>query len=270
MDRSASGNGTAAGEYAALLDLGLLDPERVPVHLGLIMDGNGRWASARNLPRTAGHAAGEAVLFDCVEGALAVGLEWLSAFTFSTENWARDPDEVAFLMWFNEDILLRRLDSLDRMGVRLRFAGDLADPRVPERNRMHMRNAAARTRANERLNLVLAFNYGGRAEIVRAVRALADEVATGRRKPGSITEQDIASRMFVPGMPDPDVIVRTSGEMRISNFLLWGIAYAELVFVDTLWPDFGAQDLVDAVIEYQMRGRRFGGTLVDASPAAGG
>ena len=255
--------------YAGHLDLGLLDPERVPVHLGIIMDGNGRWAAARNLPRTAGHAAGEAVLFDCVEGALAVGLRWLSAYTFSTENWAREADEVAFLMWFNEDILLRRLDSLNRMGVRLHFAGDLADPRIPERNRIHMNDAVTRTRDNERLDMVLAFNYGGRAEIVRAVRALADEVTSGRLDAESITERDIAAHMFVPGMPDPDVIVRTSGEMRISNFLLWGSAYAELVFTETLWPDYGAQDLVDAIIEYQMRRRRFGGVRPATSPRPG-
>ncbi len=231
----------------------------VPVHLGLIMDGNGRWASARNLPRTAGHAAGEAVLFECVEGALAVGLRWLSAYTFSTENWARHPDEVAFLMWFNEDILLRRLDALDRMGVRMYFAGELDDPRIPKRNRAHMQNAVSRTRKNERLNLVLAFNYGGRAEIVAAVRSLAADVASGRQYPGSITERDIEARLFVPEMPSPDVVVRTSGEMRISNFLLWGSAYAELIFTDTLWPDFDAQSLVDAIVEYQQRGRRFGG-----------
>ncbi len=223
------------------------------------MDGNGRWARSRNLPRTAGHAAGEAVLFDCVEGALAVGLQWLSAYTFSTENWTRHPDEVAFLMWFNEDILLRRLDALDRMGVRLHFAGELDDPRIPDRNRVHMRNAVSRTRSNDRLHLVLAFNYGGRSEIVAAVRSLVDDVASGRLDHRSITGHDIEARLFVPAMPSPDVIVRTSGEMRISNFLLWGSAYAELIFTDTLWPDFGAQGLVDAVVEYQQRKRRFGG-----------
>lgn len=227
--------------------------------MGLIMDGNGRWARARNLPRTAGHAAGEAVLFDCMEAALAVGLQWLSAYTFSTENWTRDPDEVAFLMWFNEDILLRRIESLDRRGVRLHFAGHLDDPRIPDRNRAHMENATARTRDNRRLDLVLAFNYGGRAEIANAVRALAAEAAAGVRDPGSITEADIEAHFHVRGMPDPDLIVRTSGEMRISNFLLWGSAYAELVFTTTLWPDFGGQGLVDAIVEYQMRRRRFGG-----------
>ena len=256
MDRD-----SGAGDVAAGLDLQGLDPGRIPVHVGLIMDGNGRWARARNLPRTAGHAAGEAVLFECVEGAVAVGLRWLSAYTFSTENWSRDPDEVAFLMWFNEDILLRRLDSLDRMGVRLHFAGDLDDPRIPDRNRAHMEKAAARTRHNGRLELVLAFNYGGRAEVTAAVRSLAADAASGRLDPGSITERHIEARLSVPGMPDPDVIVRTSGEMRISNFLLWGSAYAELVFTSTLWPDFGAQSLVDAIVEYQRRGRRFGGVL---------
>ena len=230
------------------------------------MDGNGRWAAARSLPRTAGHAAGEAVLFDCVEGALAVGLEWMSAYTFSTENWVRDPGEVAFLMWFNEDILLRRLDSLNDMGVRVRFIGDLEDPRIPDRNRRHMAEAAARTGGNDRLDLVLAFNYGGRAEIVRAVRLLAGDAAAGRLEADSITEGDLARRLFIPGMPDPDIIVRTSGEMRISNFLLWGSAYAELVFTDTLWPDFGAQDLVDAVVEYQRRRRRFGGAPAATAP----
>ena len=255
-----------AEETAARLDLSMLDPARIPTHLGLIMDGNGRWATARSLPRTAGHAAGEAVLFECVEGAVAVGLRWLSAYTFSTENWTRTPDEVAFLMWFNEDILLRRIDSLDRMGVRLHFAGDLADERIPERNRRHMSNAVARTSGNEGLDLVLAFNYGGRAEIIRAVRTLAAEVAGGRRDASSITENDLAGHLYIPAMPDPDVIVRTSGEMRISNFLLWGSAYAELVFTDTLWPDFGAQHLVDAIVEFQMRGRRFGGALPGGTP----
>lgn len=256
-----------ARSTAHRLDLGRLDPDRVPVHVGLVMDGNGRWAGARSLPRTAGHAAGESALFDCVEGALAVGLRWLSAYTFSTENWSRHPDEVAFLMWFNEDILLRRLDSLHDMGVRLWFAGELDDPRVPERNRRHMSAATERTRRNERLHLVLAFNYGGRAEIARAARSLATEAATGRREAASITERDIEARLYVPDMPAPDVIVRTSGEHRLSNFLLWGSAYAELVFVDKLWPDFGAPDLVAAVVEYQRRRRRFGGTVPDRGKA---
>ena len=162
-------------------------------------------------------------------------------------------------MWFNEDILIRRLDSMTEMGVRLHFCGDLADPRIPERNRRLMREAEHRTASNQRLNLVLAFNYGGRAEIAAAVRTLAAEVAAGLIIPEEITETAIAERLHIPAMPDPDLIVRTSGEMRVSNFLLWGSAYAELVFVDTLWPDFGAQQLVEAVVEYQHRRRRFGG-----------
>ena len=259
--------GSPASSSPPSLDLAELDRRRLPAHVGLIMDGNGRWAAARNLPRTAGHAAGEAVLFECVEGALAVGLDWLSAYTFSTENWTRHADEVAFLMWFNEDILLRRLDSLGAMGVRIRFAGDLEDRRIPDRNRELMRDAEQRTASNDRLSLVLAFNYGGRAEIARAVRRLATEVEERQREPGEITEDDIAERLYVPEMPDPDLIVRTSGEMRISNFLLWGSAYAELVFVDTLWPEFGAQHLVDAIIEYQRRRRRFGGAIPNSSPS---
>ena len=257
MDRTSGGEEPEEAEDR--LGLHRLDAGRIPVHLGLIMDGNGRWAAARGLPRTAGHAAGEQALFDCVEGALAAGLEWMSAYTFSTENWRRDPEEVAFLMWFNEDVLLRRLDSLHGMGVRVRFMGGLDDPRIPDRNRRLMADAARRTARNRRLQLVLAFNYGGRGEIVQAARSLAQEAASGRLAPGTVSEADLAARLFIPEMPDPDLIVRTSGEMRISNFLLWGSAYAELVFTGVLWPDFGARDLVDAVVEYQRRRRRFGG-----------
>lgn len=240
------------------LDLDRLDPDRVPLHVGLIMDGNGRWAQSRNLPRTSGHAAGESVLFECVEGALSIGLRWLSAYTFSTENWSRHSEEVSFLMWFNEDILIRRLDSMAEMGVRLHFCGDLADPRIPDRNRKLMQKAEHRTASNDRLHLVLAFNYGGRAEIAAAVRTLTAEVVAGLMSPEEITETTIAERLHIPAMPAPDLIVRTSGEMRVSNFLLWGSAYSELIFVDTLWPDFGAQQLVDTVVEYQHRRRRFG------------
>lgn len=240
------------------LDTSKLDRERVPRHVGLIMDGNGRWAKARDLPRTAGHAAGESALFNTIEGALAIGVEWLSAYTFSTENWERDPEEVQFLMWFNEDLLLRRRNSLHEKGVRMRFAGDLADPRIPDRNRSHMADAEALTRDNDRLTMVFAFNYGGRDEIVRAARRLAEEVAAGTRSAESIDEAALVSRMWVPDLPDPDLIIRTSGEVRLSNFLLWGSAYAEFVFTETRWPEFGAQPLVDAIVEFQTRARRFG------------
>ena len=245
---------SAVGE----LDLSKLDTEKIPTHIGLIMDGNGRWAKARDLPRTAGHAAGEAALFNTIDGALDAGVQWLSAYTFSTENWTRDPEEVQFLMWFNEDLLLRRRDALHAKGVRMHFAGDLDDARIPDRNREHMADAEDLTKGNDTLNMVFAFNYGGRDEIVRAVQLLAAEVAAGERDIASIDDEAIAAHLWVPNMPDPDVIVRTSGEVRLSNFLLWGSAYAEFVFTETRWPEFGAQPLIDAIVEYQTRARRFG------------
>ncbi|CAN5794881.1 isoprenyl transferase [soil metagenome] len=241
------------------LDTSRVDLERVPRHVGLILDGNGRWANARDLPRTAGHMAGEEALFDTVEGALELGIEWLTAFTFSTENWTRSPDEVEFLMWFNEDLLLRRRDELHEQGVRMVFAGDLADPRVPDRNRDHMAEAAEKTARNDRLNLVFAFNYGSRREITRAAAAIAAEVAGGHLDLGDVDEEVMAAHMWVPDMPDVDLVIRSSGENRVSNFLLWQSAYAEYWFPGILWPDFGRQDLVDAVVEYQARERRFGG-----------
>ena len=240
------------------LDLSKLDTGQIPNHIGLIMDGNGRWAKARDLPRTAGHAAGEAALFNTIDGALVAKVKWLSAYTFSTENWTRDPAEVEFLMWFNEDLLLRRRNALHEKGVRMYFAGDLSDPRIPDRNRTHMADAESLTRGNDRLHMVFAFNYGGRDEIVRAVQALAAEVHVGEQDPASIDEAAIVSKLWVPEMPDPDLIVRTSGEVRLSNYLLWGSAYAEFVFTETRWPEFGAQQLIDAIVEYQTRARRFG------------
>lgn len=240
------------------LDLGRLDPERIPTHVGLILDGNGRWANARGLPRTAGHLAGEEALFDSVEGALEIGIRWITAFTFSTENWSRSDDEVEFLMWFNEDLLTRRRDELHDQGVRMRFAGDMADPRIPDRNRKHMSEAEDLTRENERLNLVFAFNYGSRTEITEAVRRLGEEVAAGRLDPTDIDETVVSRSMYVPEMPDLDLVIRSSGEHRLSNFLLWQAAYAEFYFPGILWPDFNRYSLLDAVVEYQSRERRFG------------
>ncbi len=222
------------------------------------MDGNGRWANARGLERTAGHAAGEAALFDTALGALDVGLEWLTVFTFSTENWSRSAEEVQFLMLFNEDLLSRRRDDLHKRGVRMVFAGALEDPRIPDSNKARMREAMELTARNERLNLVFAFNYGGRSEIVRAARAIAKEVASGALDPDDIDEAVVESQLAVPSMPDADLIIRTSGEQRISNFLLWRSAYAEYVFPEILWPDFRRQNLVDCIVEYQSRRRRFG------------
>lgn len=231
-----------------------IDRRRVPVHVGAVMDGNGRWASRRGLPRTEGHAAGEEALFDAVEGALELGIEWLTVYAFSTENWRRPVDEVRFLMRFNESLLLRRRDELNEKGVRVRFIGR-RNWRVPRRVLKQIEDAEALTRDNRRMTLSFAFNYGGRAELVDAVaRIIADKVA-----PGDVDDKLISKYLYAPDMPDPDLVIRTSGEYRISNFLLWELAYSELVFTPTLWPDFRRQHLFDAVREYQERERRFGG-----------
>jgi len=240
------------------LDTSELDPKLIPTHVGLILDGNGRWANARGLPRTAGHLAGEEALFDTVEGAIEIGIKWITAFTFSTENWSRDDDEVEFLMWFNEDLLLRRRDDLNAQGVRMRFAGYMDDPRIPDRNRDHMADAEETTRGNDTLNLVFAFNYGARREIVDATQTLARRVASGDLRVDDIDEGALQRALYIPDMPDVDLIIRSSGEHRLSNFLLWQSAYAEFYFPGILWPDFDRRGLLDAVVEYQARDRRFG------------
>jgi undecaprenyl diphosphate synthase len=218
------------------------------------MDGNGRWATKRGLKRTAGHAAGEEALFDTVEGALELGLKWLTVYAFSTENWRRPRDEVAFLMNFNEHILVDRRDELHDRGVRIQFAGR-RDWRVPKRLLRRMDEAIELTAGNKVMTLVIAFNYGGRAEIVDAVRQVVEKGTPAAK----IDEKAIRENLYVPGMPDPDLVVRTSGEYRISNFLLWELAYSELVFTDVLWPDFRREHLFEAVREFQRRTRRFGG-----------
>jgi undecaprenyl diphosphate synthase len=231
-----------------------IDPRRIPAHVGCVMDGNGRWAQKRRLPRTEGHAAGEEALFDTVEGALDLGIRWLTVYAFSTENWRRPADEVRFLMQFNESILVRRRDELNDRDVRIRFVGR-RDWRVPKRLVRRMDEAFALTAGNRTMTLTIAFNYGGRAEIVDAVRAL---VASGASA-GKIDERAIRRHLYDPEMPDPDLVVRTSGEYRISNFLLWELAYSELVFTDVLWPDFRREHLFEAVREFQRRDRRYGG-----------
>jgi len=230
-----------------------IDPKRIPKHVGVVMDGNGRWAQKRGLKRTEGHAAGEEALFDTVEGALDLGLKWLTVYAFSTENWKRPPDEVRYLMGFNESILTRRRDELHERGVRIRFAGR-RDWRVPKRLLKRMDEALEQTKRNKAMTLTIAFNYGGRAEIVDAVRELVAEGV----KPGDVDEKAIRKHLYDPSMPDPDLMVRTSGEYRISNFLLWELAYSELVFTEVLWPDFRREDLFEAVREFQRRDRRFG------------
>ena len=234
-----------------------IDQGRIPRHVAIVMDGNGRWAKQRGLKRTDGHAAGEEALFDTVNGALDIGLDWMTVFAFSTENWRRPVDEVRFLMGFNESLLLRRRDELNELGVRVRFIGRRAG-RVPGRLRRRIADAEELTRANRRLTLTFAFNYGGRAELVDAARAIAHEVAAGRLNPDKISDRTLARHLYAPDMPDPDLLVRTSGEFRISNYLLWELAYAELVFTDVLWPDFRRDHLFEAIREFQRRERRFG------------
>ena len=217
------------------------------------MDGNGRWAERKGLPRTEGHAAGEEALVDTINGALELGIRYLTVYAFSTENWKRPPDEVRYLMHFNESLLDRRRDELNDKGVRVRFAGR-RDWRVPRRLGRRIDDTLALTAGNKTMDFVIAFNYGGRAEIIDAVREL---VAKGT-KPDKIDERAIRNHLYLPDVPDPDLVVRTSGEYRISNFLLWELAYSELVFSDVLWPDFRRENLFDAVREFQRRDRRFG------------
>jgi undecaprenyl diphosphate synthase len=231
-----------------------IDLARLPTHVACVMDGNGRWATGRGLKRTEGHAAGEHALFDAVEGAVDLGLRWLTVYAFSTENWRRPADEVRFLMGFNERLLVTRRAELHERSVRVRFIGR-RDWRVPKRVLRHIEETEEMTRGNRGLTLTFAFNYGGRAEIVDAVQALVrDGVA-----PDRVTEKALRARLYAPDMPDPELVVRTSGEHRISNFLLWELAYSELVFTDVLWPDFRREDLFEAIREFQRRDRRFGG-----------
>ena len=226
----------------------------VPAHIGVVMDGNGRWAQRRGLPRTEGHGAGEVALVDTTYGALALGVKALTVYAFSTENWIRPVDEVRYLMNFNRSLLERRQHELNDVGIRITFSGR-RDWRVPKGVLKRMDEASELTKNNKAMTLNIAFNYGGRAEIVDAVKQLIADGVTAR----DVNEKAIAARLYHPELPDPDLIVRTSGEYRISNFLMWENAYAELVFTDVLWPDFRREDLYAAVAEFQRRERRFGG-----------
>ncbi|MBT8198353.1 MAG: di-trans,poly-cis-decaprenylcistransferase [Acidimicrobiia bacterium] len=235
-----------------------LDRSRMPRHIAIILDGNGRWANARGLPRTVGHAQGEPVLFDVIETALDLGVEWLTAYVFSTENWSRSDEEVAFLMEFNKDLLRRRRDDMNGWGVRIRFVGDRDDPRVPDSLRAEIAAAEELTATNTTMHLLFAFNYGSRREIADAARALALEAVAGTIEPGSIDMAEVSGHLYAPDAPDPDLVIRTSGEQRLSNFLMWQAAYSELIFTDVLWPDFSGEVLRDCIAEYQTRTRRFG------------
>jgi len=231
----------------------------IPRHVAIVMDGNGRWAKERGLPRTAGHEAGESSLVECVHGALELGIGWVSAYAFSTENWSRPGDEVRFLMGFNRDVIRRRRDEMNDLGIRIRWAGRRS--RLWKSVIVELGEAERLTARNTRLTLTMCVNYGGRAEIVDATARIAAEVKAGRLDPDRITERNFHRYLDEPDMPDVDLFVRSSGEQRTSNFLLWQSAYAEMVFVDTLWPDFDRRDLWKACEVYASRDRRYGGAI---------
>ena len=234
-----------------------LDPALLPRHIAVIMDGNGRWARQRNLPRVMGHRAG----VESLKGLLRLCGEWgigaLTAYAFSTENWARPEEEVGFLMALFERVLAREIEALEREQVRIRFLGDLEQ--LPPRLQDQIDDAMARTAANSGIRFNVCTNYGGRRELVRAARQLASLAAEGRLDPASIDEERFAGELHTAGEADPDLLIRTSGERRISNFLLWQLAYAELHITDVLWPDFDLQSFRAALLDYQGRQRRFGG-----------
>ncbi len=233
-----------------------LKPEQIPNHVAVVMDGNGRWAKKRGLPRTAGHEAGEVALFDVVQGAIQIGVKELSAYAFSTENWRRSPEEVKFLMGFNRDVLRRRRDEMNDLGVRIRWVG--RSQRLWGSVITELQEAEELTKKNKVLTLNMCVNYGGRSELVDAVQAIAAEAAKRKIKPGQITEKLISKHLYNPKMSDVDLFLRSSGEQRTSNFLPWQSVYAELVFMDVLWPDVDRNTLWKAIEIYAERDRRFG------------
>lgn len=234
--------------------LSAVDLSSVPSHIAVIMDGNGRWATARGLPRTSGHEAGEDALFEAVEGALEAGVKWLTVYAFSTENWRRPKEEVRFLLNFNRSLLRRRRDELNERNVRIRFIGQ-RNWRVPRGVLNGMAEAEELTKNNKQLTLTIAFNYGGRAEIADAVAKIIEAGVPAEK----VTEAVIARHLYAPEMPDPEVMIRTSGETRTSNYLMWQLAYTELMFMDVLWPDFTREHIHGAIADFQRRNRRFGG-----------
>ena len=230
----------------------------VPRHVAIIMDGNGRWARRRQLPRTAGHQAGVTAVRKTVEHCAKKGIEVLTLFAFSSENWRRPPDEVSVLMQLFEMTLSREAKRLSEHGICLRIIGDRSA--FPERLQRRIAEAEALTADNDRMTLLIAANYGGRWDITQAARPLAHKVATGELSPDEISEELLASHLSFAGLPEPDLFIRTGGELRISNFLLWQLAYTELYFTDVLWPDFDEAELEQALAEYSRRERRFGHT----------
>ncbi|MBI3997732.1 MAG: isoprenyl transferase [Armatimonadetes bacterium] len=235
-----------------------IDRLRVPAHVAIIMDGNGRWAASRSLPRSAGHRAGREAIRRTIEGCRRLGIRVLTLYLFSTENWRRPADEVDALMALLHESLIQEAEELHRSGIRLRVCGDVEA--MPPEIRGLIAQVETLTRENQAMVLNIALNYGGRAEIVRAARRIAAEVAAGRRSLEAIDEAAVAAGLYTADLPDPDLVIRTGREQRLSNFLLWQAAYAELYFADVFWPDFEQEHLFTAVAEYQRRQRRFGGT----------
>ncbi|HQW29320.1 MAG TPA: isoprenyl transferase [Verrucomicrobiales bacterium] len=235
-----------------------LDPEKeVPQHIAIIMDGNGRWAKARNLPRRDGHRAGADSVEECLKSCGDLGVKYLTLYAFSSENWKRPEAEVTALMGLLAHFLKEKTPSLMKNNIRLQVIGHLA--RLPRKNQKQLRDSIAKTADNNGLTLVVALSYGSREEIVDAAKILMEEARAGTMNPADLNTAIFSNYLYTAGMPDPDLLIRTSGECRVSNFLLWQISYAEIVITETLWPDFRREHLEAAITEYQRRHRRFGG-----------
>ncbi|WP_425544755.1 isoprenyl transferase [Clostridium subterminale] len=234
-----------------------LDMERIPAHIAIIMDGNGRWAKQRKLPRTMGHRAGMKNIKMMVEESSNLGVRYLTLYAFSTENWKRPVEEVGALMDLVVEFINKEFEELHRNNVRLNSIGDIS--KLPEKSKASIEDAKYKTRNNTGLTLNIALNYGGRDEIVRGVKEIAKEVLEGKLKAENIDEKVISDHLYTSGMPDPDIIIRPSGELRISNYLLWQSAYSEFWFSNINWPDFTKEDLRRAISDFQNRDRRFGG-----------
>lgn len=239
--------------------LGDLDLERIPSHVTIIMDGNGRWAKARGLKRSAGHVAGVDSLREAVTTSVRLGLDVLSAYAFSTENWRRPQREVDLLMHLFATTLVKELPLFRQENVRLRFFGDLTA--LPKDTYDVFQQGLEETRNNDGMTFALAVNYGSRAELVRAVQSLAEDVRAGQVLPQDIDEDAVSRRLYTRDLPDPDLLIRTSGELRLSNYLLWQLAYTELYVSEHLWPDFDRWEFLRAICSYQKRDRRFGGVV---------
>lgn len=246
----------AGGAGAAIL--GQLEPAHVPAHVAIIMDGNGRWAAKRGLPRLAGHRAGAKAVRETIASAIELGVRYLTIYSFSSENWGRPADEVSGLMTLFVEVLEREMTNLSKMNVRVLVAGRRDD--LPAATREAFDRTEAQTADNTGLTLLVALNYGGRGELVDAVRAIATRVKDGSLRPEDITEDTVAGHLYTAGIPDPDLLIRTSGELRLSNFLLWQLAYTEFWVTETYWPDFDRHEMLRAIVEFQTRDRRFGGS----------